>query len=50
MSVATEGVDCSRGLTCAASDIGNILLGGFDKTPRAEMPLFEEVHFKKVLT
>ena len=50
MSVAAEGVDCSRGLTCAASDIGNILLGGFDKTSRAEMPLFEEVHLKKVLT
>ena len=42
-SVAAEGVDCARGLTCAASDIGNILLGGFDKTLRAEMPLFEEV-------
>ena len=43
-SVAAKGVDCARGLTCAASDIGNILLGGYDKTLRGEMPLFEEVH------
>ena len=43
-SVAAEGMECARGLECAASDIGSILLGGYDKTLMGEMPLFEEVH------
>ena len=43
-SVAAEGVECAWGLDCAASNIGSILLGGYDKTLMGEMPLFEEVH------
>ena len=42
-SIAEEGVTCARGLACLSSDLGNILVGGFDITLRGEMPLFEEV-------
>ena len=42
-SIAGEGVTCARGLACLSSDLGNILVGGFDITLRGEMPLFEEV-------
>ena len=35
--------ECDRGLACIAGDIGNILVGGYDKTLQTEMPLFEEV-------
>ena len=42
-SIAEEGVTCARGLACVSSDLGNILVGGFDITLRGEMPLFEEV-------
>ena len=34
---------CDQGLRCIASDIGNILVGGYDVTLKTEMSLFEEV-------
>ena len=42
-SIASEGVDCDRGLACVASDLGNILVGGYDKALRLELPMFQEV-------
>ena len=42
-SIASEGVACDRGLACVASDLGNILVGGYDKALRLELPMFEEV-------
>ena len=38
----TGAGDCPRGLSCISSDLGNIIVAGFEKTLKTEMPLYEK--------
>ena len=39
----SRGKDCDGGLRCIARNLGNILVAGYEKTLKEEMPLFNEV-------
>jgi len=34
--------ECPRGLSCISSDLGNIIVAGFEKTLKTELPLYEK--------
>ena len=38
----TGAGDCPRGLSCISSDLGNIIVAGFEKTLKTELPLYEK--------